>query len=242
MGTASISETGLVRSQNEDALHIDERRGLYMVADGLGGHQRGDVASALAIRVVRRELSRRLDAGAPPEAAIREAMQTANQAVHDRACRSDALRGMGTTLSLVLLAEEGLYYGHIGDSRICLEQNGSCRQLTRDHTMVEELRETGTISSEEARQHPRKHVLVKALGTQPSVDPDIGYERLDETEHIALMTDGIYEYVDASSLGTILHEMSPQRAVTQIAGRIRDAGAKDNFTLIIVEREGRTNE
>lgn len=242
MNTASISETGFVRNQNEDALHIDEHLGLYVVADGLGGHQRGDVASAMAISVLHRELTKRLTADANREDAIKKAMQIANQDVFDRARRDDALQGMGTTLSLVLLADGGLYYGHIGDSRICLERNGVCRQLTKDHTMVEELRETGTISNEEARLHPRKNVLVKALGTQPSIEPDTGYERLDGPERIVLMTDGVYEYVDDRRLAAILRTLPPASAVEKMAEIIREAGAKDNFTLIVVEPEGRSHE
>jgi len=128
-----------------------------------------------------------------------------------------------------------LYYGHIGDSRIYMFRDGQIEQLTRDHTMVEELVETGTISSEQAKKHPRKNILLKALGTQFELNPDIGSLAISSKDILIMMTDGVYEYIEEAEMATLLQEQSLDQAKSQMDYWIRQRGSKDNYTLLLIE-------
>jgi protein phosphatase len=141
---------------------------------------------------------------------------------------------MGTTLSVVHFAGDQAYFGHVGDSRVYLFRDGGVTRLTKDHTMVEELVETGTITSEQAKTHPKKNILVKALGTQDGLDVDTGQASVNSGDIIILMTDGVYEYVEEEYLAKLLSEKTLSEVEEIIDKMICDGGAKDNYTLLMV--------
>lgn len=232
MRYVSFSETGLVRAQNEDFVWCDPETGLFVVADGMGGHQSGDIAARLAIGAIRETFQA---GGAPgiPET-IRRAIENANTRIHTLAARRKPLMGMGTTVSLVVLEPGQLHYGHVGDSRIYLLGAQGIRQISRDHTMVEELVLAGTISPDEARFHPRKNVLLRALGTEEEIDIDAGTEPLAGGETVLLTTDGVHAHVSADELEAVFRDQDLGDAAEAVRKQVFSMGAADNLSLIAV--------
>lgn len=234
MDVAYFSDQGLVRSRNEDSIFVDESRGLFIVADGMGGHLGGEVASDMAVRIVRDHL---LDADPVNEDRIETALQQANREVYGLSTQQAELSGMGTTLSVASVGQGHLVYGHVGDSRIYLVRDGQMSRVTRDHTMVEELVEQGAISAEEARHHPRKNVLVRALGTDQHLPVDRGTVPLQAGDTVVLMTDGVYGYLEDRDILGVLDTMPLQEAVRTIMQQVMDRGASDNLTMIAFQVE-----
>ena len=234
MSVAYFSDQGLVRSRNEDSLFVDEAQGIFIVADGMGGHLGGEVASDMAVRIVRDYL---LAAGPRNEDIVETALLEANREVHGLSLQQAELSGMGTTLSVAALAKGSLVFAHVGDSRIYLVREGQISRITRDHTMVEELVEQGAITPDEARHHPRKNVLVRALGTDPELRVDRGTLPLQAGDTLVLMTDGVYGYLEDQELLQVLEDKPIEDAASSIRQQVIAQGASDNLTFIAVQVE-----
>lgn len=235
MNIQVFSKVGSVRQHNEDSYDYDSDKGIFVIADGMGGHLRGEVASDMAVKTVMSELTSAVSTeGTGIMSDIERSMQAANQSVYTYAMNHSDHQGMGTTLSVVHFVGNRAYFGHVGDSRIYLFRDGEVTRLTKDHTMVEELVDTGTISSEQAKTHPKKNVLVKALGTQEELDVDTGQTEVKSGNIIILMTDGVYEYVEEEYLAELFSEKPLSEVETIIDRMICDGGAKDNYTLLMV--------
>ncbi len=232
MNIQVFSKTGSVRLHNEDSYAYDKEKKIFVIADGMGGHKKGEIASSMAVKTVMQELTSK----DPKEIieAIEESMLTANQAVYAHAITHPDHKGMGTTLTVVHFVANKLYWGHVGDSRIYLFHDDKLTQLTKDHTMVEELVEIGTISSEQAKNHPIKNVLVKALGTQKEVEVDTGCAEVAMGNIIVMMTDGVYEYIEEDMMAALLKEEPLLQVEKRIDEIICEGGAKDNYTLLMV--------
>lgn len=241
MNIQVFSKTGSVRQQNEDSYAYDREKKIFVVADGMGGHKRGEVASDMAVKTVMQELT---DSSSGDDdtiiSEIESGMKAANSAVYTHAKEHPDHQGMGTTLSVVRFVDDKVFYGHVGDSRIYLYDEGLLTQLTKDHTMVEELVDIGTISSEEAKTHPKKNVLIKALGTQEDVEADTGSVRVKPGNIIVLMTDGVYEYVDEGLLAELLSKNPLPQVEETIDRVIQEGGAKDNYTLLMISLKQET--
>ena len=232
MNIKVFSRTGSVRQQNEDSFGYDLEAGVFAVADGMGGHLRGEVASQMAVTTVMQELASATESDA--RKAIEASMLAANQAVYEHAMKNPDHQGMGTTLSVVRFDAGRASYGHVGDSRIYLYREGELSKLTKDHTMVEELVDTGTISSEQAKNHPKKNILIKAVGTQEGLDVDTGSFETVPGDILVLMTDGVYEYVEEDVLTDLLAHKAFDEVEEIIDTMILDGGAKDNYTLLLI--------
>ena len=166
LASGSFSHTGLVRGNNEDAYLADDAHVLFAVADGMGGHRGGEVASRTAIEALRAAIA----AGR----GVQDAITSANDAVIERARGNQELTGMGTTLTaLVVAGGRQLLIGHVGDSRAYLIHEGVLRRITDDHSLVEELVREGRLTSEQADSHPQRHVVTRALGVDPEVEVDL---------------------------------------------------------------------
>lgn len=235
MNIQVFSKTGSVRLHNEDSYAYDKKGKIFVIADGMGGHKKGEIASAMAVNTIMQELP--LSYSTKHEEiieTIKNSMLSANQAVYWHANKHPDHKGMGTTLTVAHLVANKLYWGHVGDSRIYLFQDNQLRQLTKDHTMVEELVEIGTISSEQAKNHPKKNVLIKALGTQKELVVDVGYTDVESGNIVVMMTDGVYEYIEEDVMAGLLNNeplIQVQRRIDEI---ICEGGAKDNYTLLMV--------
>ena len=249
-----LSDVGQVRQINEDSLltlevgrvhrSIGTPLGLYVVADGMGGHSAGDVASGLAVNTVAQhavdtllpsELDR-LDHAFDAPAWLREAAALANKTVHEQ--RQLAGTNMGTTLVMAFVSAGRAYLANIGDSRAYLINQDGLRQLTVDHSLVQRLIDTKQITVEEARTHPQRNVIYKNLGDRANVEPDITQVDLQPGDQLLLCTDGLSGYVEeATLLDLIRSAVSPQAACRQLIDAANANGGPDNITAILVQLE-----
>lgn len=243
MLTVNRSDIGRIRMANEDRSWAGVTSGgltMAIVADGMGGHQAGDVASQLAVDAFR-EAMEPLQAGASAEEAqrcLREAIARANEVVYDMASRNEQYHNMGTTVVAALFIEESLLViGHIGDSRAYRISSGSAiTQLTEDHTLVNELVRSGQISAEEAAHHPRRNVLTRALGTDDEVELDVQTFDWSGDDILLLCSDGLSGMISDED---ILQAVSAQASLDEKADRLISmalaAGGDDNITVVLLQ-------
>jgi protein phosphatase len=242
MKVAVRSDIGRVRTNNEDAFLADSDRGLFIVADGMGGIIGGEVASGLAVKAVSEYLLDHLGANAGTEdisTALMVALVEANRQIRERADRQTELRGMGTTIILALVQGDTASLAHVGDSRAYLVRGDAIRQLTEDHSVVAQIVKAGTITGDEARSHKLKHVLSQALGSSPSLTPGLRTIRLRRGDSIMLCTDGVTDMVEDVELASIVRTCAEnvERACEEIVARANENGGRDNITVVILHRD-----
>jgi serine/threonine protein phosphatase PrpC len=219
------TDVGRVREGNEDSYMVHEP--LFAVADGMGGHQGGEVASRLALDTLRE---------ASDGAALAQAVQDANRAVFEQAARDPALAGMGTTLTAFLADGDTLRLAHVGDSRAYLLRDGGLQQITTDHTVVEGLVEKGEITPQEASIHPQRSILTRAIGVDGEVQVDQASIQLRPGDRLLLCSDGLTGMVDEADIQRILEEHAdPQAAADALVDAANEAGGQDNITAVIID-------
>lgn len=241
---------GLQREHNEDAMFslnmnmiTDSRTmpfGIFVVADGMGGHQHGEIASGLAARAVSSYLVRKLYLPLsaikpePPDQSMQEMLQESVMEAH-RAILKDAAGG-GTTLTIAVIMGEQLIIAHVGDSRAyAIYTDGSLRVLTRDHSLVKRLEELGQITSDEASIHPQRNVLYRALGQGEPFEPDISTYPLPKGGNLMLCSDGLWGQVTEHEVISIIKESaSPEIACQRLVAAANEAGGPDNISVILV--------
>jgi serine/threonine protein phosphatase PrpC len=225
----SATDVGRVRSGNEDAYLVDEGIGLIAVADGMGGHQAGEVASSTALEALRFAVT--------GGEALREAIVFANDAVWEKSGADEGLRGMGTTLTAGTMAAGGtLLIGHVGDSRAYLLREGGLEQVTSDHSVVAELIEAGELTEEQAELDPRRSMITRALGVEPGVDVDVIPLKLRAGDRVLLCSDGLTTMVREDEILTILRrEVDPTRAAGALVDAANAHGGADNITTVVVD-------
>lgn len=233
---ALASDVGRVRGNNEDAACALPELGLFAVADGMGGHVAGELASRLALdtlaEVVRkREMPRRVRDVGP---LLCEAVLAANSTVHHEA-EVRGLNGMGTTLTSLRVHGRTAVIAHVGDSRVYLVHEGEASQLTRDHTLATLLVEGGTLPPEKAAHHPERHVLLQAIGPLPTVQPDVSQARLPRGSRLLLSTDGLHDVVRESEIAELASTEGLVDAVNGLVARANALGGPDNVTVLLLE-------
>jgi serine/threonine protein phosphatase PrpC len=233
---ACKTDQGRVRENNEDSWRAQPELGLFVVADGMGGHIAGEVASSVAadtlVDVVRsRKRPRRAADEAP---LLGEAVLVAHNAV-GREATERGLLGMGTTLTALLVRGRTGTVAHVGDSRASLVQRRGMKRLTRDHTLAEMLVETGAISPREAMTHPERHVLTQAIGPNAQIEPDILQTRLRPGVRVLLSSDGLHDVVLEEEIHALARIEDLDEAVNRLVARTLELGAPDNVTVILVE-------
>ncbi len=240
MEIAMKSHVGCVRQVNEDyfACTVDlHGRVLAIVADGMGGHQAGEIASRLAVeRIVEelRNLAGDLDAEDEREQ-LMNAILLANEEVYKYAQAHPECSGMGTTVVATLLGPSGGVTAHIGDSRIYHYRSGKLQQRTEDHTLVQELMRSGQITLEEASVHPQRNVIMRALGTEPDVRIDLGQFSWEQGDVVLLCSDGLSNKVHTEEMENWLQQpLSLQAQVDGMVQQALDSGGEDNITLVAV--------
>ncbi len=237
---AERSDVGQVRKANQDAVAEvraaqAEIRAL-IVADGMGGHRGGEVASRLAVETLTQKLE---TSAAAPEEALRVGFETANARVHEAGGRDPALLGMGTTLvCLVLDANGGAWVGHVGDSRAYRLRDGRLELLTDDHSVVGELMRAGRISPEEARVHPQRNELLRAIGTQPTVLVDVQSVEVRAGDRFLLCSDGLTSMVSDAEIAEIAAGPELEQAAQALVDRANEEGGLDNVTVQLVRIPG----
>ncbi len=235
--SAAISHTGKVRSNNQDSGYAGSN--LFVVADGMGGHAGGDVASSLAISRLE-GLDRPFDSTSEAERALRDAISDAAVDLIDTVGARPELAGMGTTVSALIMVDDYAVIAHIGDSRIYLFRDGALTQITTDHTFVQRLVDSGRITPEEARYHPRRSVLMRVLGdmdTDPELDTFI--MPTQPGDRWLLCSDGLSGVVDDPHTSKALGlGLAPGRTADNLLKQALDGGAPDNVTIVIVDVGG----
>lgn len=233
MRFAALSDVGKVRESNEDFYHADGR--LFIVADGMGGHRAGEVASLAAVEEF---LScERESRGEDPLRRLRGCLQAANRAVVEMASRDPGLQGMGTTFT-VLLLDRGAYLGHVGDSRAYLLREGELNPLTRDHSLVQKMVQEGFITPLEARRHPRRNIVLRALGLSTDIDADLVRVDVRPGDRILLCTDGLSSQLEDGEIARLLLEVEdPEECVARLVEEANARGGDDNVTVVLVDLE-----
>ena len=233
---AIASHVGQIRPNNEDSACALPELGLFAVADGMGGHVAGELASRLAIdtlvEVVKKQVKpQRLRDVGPP---LCEAVLAANSTVNHEA-EVRGLLGMGTTLTTVRVFGRSAVVAHVGDSRAFLVHENHARQLTRDHTLASLLVEAGTLPADEISYHPERHVLVQAIGPSPMVQPELSETRIPRGARLLLSSDGLHDYVPAEEIGVLASDPLVERAVDGLIERANERGGPDNVTVVLIE-------
>jgi len=224
----AATDVGRVRDHNEDGFLVAEDLGLIAVADGMGGHRGGEVASATALDALRIAFL----AGAT----IQDAVSAANAAVHDQSVADPNLRGMGTTITAGALGEGVLVLGHVGDSRAYLLREEQLRRVTTDHSLVEELVRAGELTEAEAEQDPRRSMITRALGLESDVDVDVEQIELADGDRVLLCSDGLTNMVGEADLLTQLIETTdPQDVARDLVDAANAAGGVDNITVVVID-------
>jgi PPM family protein phosphatase len=238
------TDRGCVREANEDSGRytkpndrslITKRGSLLVVADGMGGHASGEVASGMAVELVSRLYYEAQ--GDDPQAALKEAVEEANRLIYAAAVADEKLTGMGTTCTALALRRGAAYSAHVGDSRIYLRRGGRMYLMTEDHSAVMEMVRHGVITAEEARRHEDKNVILRALGTSPEVEA-AAWEKpfpLQVGDQFLLCSDGLHDLVGDEEMGEALARAAdPHEACEQLIALAKGRGGHDNITVSIV--------
>jgi len=226
------TDTGRQRRANEDSYYV--RAPVFVVADGMGGAQAGEVASRIAAEAFDRELP------AGPEDALREVFESANREIHEHAASDESHAGMGTTLTAAIVAPERdeVAIGHVGDSRAYLLRDGKLERLTQDHSLVEELRRKGQLTDQQAEEHPQRSIITRALGPDAEVEPDLRTVPAHPGDVYLICSDGLTTMIGEEQITKILlSSTSLDAAVRALVAEANRAGGRDNITAVAFKVE-----
>lgn len=228
------TDVGKSRTLNEDNFYFETTpKGYVMiVADGMGGHNAGEVASAMAIEAIQEYMATH-DIFSDPEVNVREAVKFANDAVYRAASEKSSLQGMGTTLVMAVGSGKQLCVANVGDSRAYLVSKTQMKQITKDHSFVNELVKKGLLTPEEAKFHPKSNIILKALGIETDLYPDIFMIEKKRTEKILLCTDGLTGMVSDNEISEIINRFNKKNACEELIRLANEHGGADNITVVI---------
>ena len=228
----SRTDIGTVREQNEDSLIVQPP--LFVVADGMGGHAAGEIASEIAVKTISELAPTHADAEA-----LGAAVLQANRDIINAAIAGEGRDGMGTTVTAAILERNRLVIAQVGDSRAYLLHNGEMTQLTRDHSLMANMIEAGQITPEEARFHPNRSVITRALGNDPDTIPDLYEINVEDGDRLLLCSDGLYSMLEDDEIAAVMRRISdPQRCAAMLVNGAIAAGGHDNITVVIADAEG----
>lgn len=231
LAVGARTDVGRVRQANEDSFFIQAP--LFVVADGMGGHVAGDVASATAVEVVQNEMAQ-ADASEPGSLAA--ILSEANSAIYEKAAADQTLHGMGTTCTLLLIGDGRAQIAHVGDSRAYLLRDGALRQVTEDHTLVARMVAEGQLTPEEAEHHPQRSMITRTLGVDPDVEVDLISLDLAQGDRILMCSDGLNSMLAAQAIQDVLvRQPDPQSAADELVEQAIAAGGEDNVTVVVVD-------
>jgi protein phosphatase len=234
---AAVTDRGCKRPSNEDAFGYSVEHGVYVVCDGMGGAAAGEVASALAVDEIMKQLTARRPANpVPPDA--ESAVAAANEAIFTRAQRSNKLSGMGTTMVALLASERQAWMVNVGDSRGYRLRNGQLEQITVDHSLVEEQVRLGRMDRAEALRSPLRNVITRALGTQSLVTPDIFELEAEPGDLFLLCSDGLTRELSDALIESLLRVGAPlDELCSRLVAAANQAGGHDNITCLLVRAD-----
>ena len=244
---ATCTDPGMVRSHNEDSIAADPANGLVVLADGMGGYNAGEVASGMATTVIVTEMRQILANTKPYDIAqgtneeiaaklVREQVLKANSSIYQAAQSQPQYAGMGTTLVVCLFYDNRMLVAHLGDSRLYMLRDGKFSQVTRDHSLLQEQIDSGIITPEQAKNAQHKNLVTKALGIDPSVEPEIHEYPAQAGDIYLLCSDGLCDMVEDDDIGMTLQALGAnlKLAAEQLVQMANDNGGRDNVSVILV--------
>lgn len=229
------TDIGKVRDHNEDAFFVSEKKGFFIVADGMGGLEAGEIASEITKETISLILNEKLEQAQSVEALIKEAFVKANLDVRKALTEKNAKKGMGCTCVVLVLKDNDFFVGYVGDSRIYLMRSRKLKQLSRDHSYVEELFVRGLISEDEKKDHPYKNSITRYVGHAEKIDVDISAGPISNKDTFLLCSDGLTGEVEDPDIEKILSESdSPENKVAKLINQALNNGGGDNVTAVVV--------
>src|SRR3954465_5852937 len=236
---AARSDVGMIRSGNEDSFeaNVNADRGVFVVADGMGGHAAGEVASLMAVQAVITELGdlKTIDEGGKAGNKLADSLRTANRNIHDRMLAEADKQGMGTTASVLVIDQKRYLIGQVGDSRVYLLRDGVLQQITKDHSYVQEQVDAGFLTPEQAKYHPYSNVITRCVGASSDVEPDVYKGDIKAGDVFLVASDGLTGMVDDRRIHTLLMSRAePERKVHSLISEANGRGGLDNITAIVV--------
>lgn len=247
MEYAYLTDPGKVRDHNEDSVIIVKNHNneiLLAVADGMGGHRGGEIASSIVISNIGKEFKELGKLGSKEDAIlwIKNVVSEANVQIYKYTEENPESQGMGTTIVLAVLTNDYLLFGNIGDSSGYVYKDGAIHKITNDHTLVNLLLKSGEITEEEAKDHPRKNVLMKALGATTTVEMDI-FDVETDVEGIFLCSDGMTNMLDDEQIAKVLNEeTTPEEKVNKLIVKANNRGGTDNISVAFLKKVGEQND
>jgi protein phosphatase len=236
MRAAALTDSGRARKGNEDCVHIEPALGLLILADGMGGHEGGEVASRLAVDTINSSLHASVAAGQRPvEDSIRQAIAVADQAILAKAAESPSLEGMGTTVVVTLCGPDSLLLAHVGDSRAYLWRDGVLRQLTEDHSLVAHMVRTGALTPQDAKGYSMRNVLVRSVGNRNTPQADVLSVAWRAGDCLLLCSDGLTGMVTDDDIRKILAapDTTLEQKCQELVRLANQHGGKDNISVIL---------
>ena len=240
MKLVAKTDIGSQRSENQDSYRGGRRPDDAVwgaVCDGMGGARGGRLASTMAVDALQQAIEAGIDEAPTPQAGralLESAVEQANRSVYEKARGTPSLSGMGTTVVCALVRGGLAQYVHVGDSRIYLFRNNKLLQLTKDHSMVQEMVEQGALTEEEAQNHPRKNLITRALGVGRDVEADFGEKEVSPRDILLLCTDGLTNMVADDDIAQVLREVPFFDATSILVDRALQAGGQDNITVLLM--------
>lgn len=237
-----ISDKGKVRKQNQDSIYIptDIDYDLYIIADGMGGANAGDVASKKAIEYVKEYIKDNYiqEGDNKIKQVIRQSLIYANEQVYKMSLQDEKFEGMGTTIIVVLVCKNKMYIGHIGDSRLYRIRDKFIRKITKDHSYVQKLIDDKTITKKEATLHPRRNVLLKALGCEQNIEPDIMMKKIEPNDYVILCTDGLTNLVKDKEILLVIESLKETQLICEkLVSIANERGGYDNISIIVLHND-----
>ncbi len=228
------SDTGLKRDHNEDFIGWNEAHGLVILADGMGGHNAGEVASEIAVTTILQQLSNGYTGD--PEAAIRQAIDEANNAIYQKAKESLLCTGMGTTIVVVLFDEHQISFAHVGDSRLYRLRDGELEQITSDHSLVQEMVDEGFMNEAEAHESVSNNVITRALGIELTVQSDTQQQQTSPGDRYLLCSDGLSDMIETTDILNIAgNNATIEQRTKLLIDLANQRGGNDNISAIIID-------
>lgn len=233
MEYAALTDVGMRRHNNEDSyiVNVSGNDKIFIVADGMGGHNAGEIASLEACRITESFV---LEGKGNIDDVLRDGVVKANRDIYVRSCENEAMKGMGTTIDVCVIDGNKLHIAHVGDSRVYIVNNESIRRVTRDHSIVGMMLEEGSITEEEARVHPQRNYITRAVGSSANIEVDIICEEIHSGEWVLMCTDGLTNMIEREVLHSVIKNSdSVDDAAEELVKRAKENGGDDNITVIL---------
>lgn len=244
MRIAARSDIGLVRVKNEDAFWYDSDRGIFVIADGLGGLQGGEIASSMAVHIISQRLTQAIDIGLTDDRLadeMHDSFRFASNEIFQRASESEELQGMSCSVVVAILQDNHCLIAHAGDTRAYLMFENTLHQITVDDTPVAAMVKRGYLLPEKARSHSMKNFLLKSLGNETPVEANLSQFPVKSRERLLLCSDGLWAMVDKETIHEILLYEDPEHVCEALIAAARSQGGIDNITVMVIEVGDRTD-